>query len=389
VAVLGVLAAGAASFVAVAVHRAQPGPLGAFYDPPTDLPAEPGTLIRQELVEPFVDGAVAYRVLYTTTDSAGRLTASSGLVIVPDDPPPPGGRPVLAFNHGTAGIAPQCALSALPGDQYGPAIPGIRAFLDAGFVIAATDYAGLGSGALTEYLVGRGQAYSALDAVRAAVAMPEADAAPRFVAFGESQGGHASLFTGQYAAAYAPELELVGAAAAAPATDLTELFRENVDTTFGIVLAAYALAAWERVYDAPIEDIAVAQAVPVVRRLADICIQNPGQILAALPESELLKVGFLAAPPWDTDPWAMLLEENTPGSTVIDAPVLVAQGADDPLVLPPVQQAFVDGWCAAGQSIEYRVYEGVGHLDAGHASAADVATWATARFAGEAWEPTC
>lgn len=387
---LGLALALGAAGVAVFVHRAQPDGPPAFYDAPDTLPGPPGTLIRSERVDPFVPGATAHRVLYVTSDTDGAPTTSSGLIIVPDGDAPPGGRPVLAFTHGTVGIARSCALSLLPGDVYGPAIPGIREFLDAGFVVAATDYAGLGSDATTGYLVGSSQAYSTLDAVRVAVAMPEVRAAARFVSFGESQGGHASLFTGQFAAAYAPELELAGVAAAAPATDLTSLFQANVGTTFGDVLASYALASWEDVYGAAVSDIAVPQAVPVIERLADVCIQNTQQMLSVLPEAELLKIAFLAAPPWDTEPWASIIAANTPGGSTVDAPVLIAQGAADPLVVPDVQQAFVDRWCAAGQTIEYRLYEGVGHLDAGHASAADVAAWAVDRFAGEPWtSATC
>ncbi len=256
-------------------------------------------------------------------------------------------------------------------------------------MISATDYAGLGSDAVTGYLVGTSQAYSTLDGIRATTTMPEAAASPRFVVFGESQGGHAALFTGQVAAEYAPDVELMGVAAAAPATDLESLFRENVGTTFGDVLASYALSSWADVYGAELSDIAEPQAVPVIERLATQCIQTQTQMLALLPEAELLKIQFLRAQPWETEPWATILAENTPGGSPIAAPVLIAQGADDPLVLPEVQQAFVDGWCARGQSIEYQIYDGVGHLDAGHASAADVSRWAAARFSGDSWQPTC
>lgn len=384
---IGLVVAVAAAAVAVAVHRAQPGDLDAFYDSPADLPDAPGVLVRSDVVDGAVPGATTYRVLYTTSATDGTATTSSGLVIVPDGAAPAGGRPVLAFTHGTVGIARRCALSAIPG--YAAKIPGVDEFLDAGFVVAATDYPGLGSEATTAYLVGSAQAYATLDAVRVAVAMPEVAAAPRFVSFGESQGGHASLFTGQEAARYAPELAIDGVAAAAPATDLTELFRANLGTTFGGVLASYALASWRDVYGIDLADIADPQAIPVIDRLAELCLQNQQQMLSVLPEAELLKIRFLDRLPWETEPWATILDENTPGGSVVDAPVFVAQGADDPLVVPTVQQSFVDGWCERGQAIEYRVYEGVGHLDAGHASAADVATWAAARVAGDPWTPTC
>lgn len=389
IAAVGVVVALLAAGVSIAINRAQPDDPGEFYSAPDTLPGPPGTLIRSEVVSPFIDGAVAHRVLYVTSGRNGEAITSSGLVIVPDGPVLDGGRPVMAFTHGTIGIARRCAPSLLPGDVYGPSIPGIREFLDAGFVVAATDYAGLGSEATTGYLVGTSQAYSTLDSVRAAVSMPEAAAGNRFAAFGESQGGQAALFTGQLAADYAPDLELVGIAAAAPATNLTSLFRENVGTTFGDVLAAFALKSWQEFYGIELDEIVAEQAIPVIDRISEQCLQDEKQMLAVVPEAELLKVRFLSEQPWDTEPWSTILDDNTPGATTIDAPVLIAQGSADPLVLPAVQQAFVDEWCSAGQRLEFQVYPGVGHLDAGHAAAADVADWMQQRFAGDAWQPTC
>jgi len=386
---VGLVIALASAGVSIVVNRAQPDDPGDFYSAPDVLPGPPGTVIRTELVSPFLDGAVAHRVLYVTSGSTGEPITSSGLVIVPEGPVPEGGRPVMAFTHGTVGIARKCALSLLPGDVYGPSIPGIRDFLDAGFVVAATDYAGLGSEATTGYLVGTSQAYSALDNVRAAISMPDTGAGARFATFGESQGGQAALFTGQLAADYAPELELVGVAAAAPATNLTALFEENVGTTFGDVLAAYALASWRDFYGIELDDVVSDQALPVIERIADQCLQNEAQMLAVVPEAELLKIQFLRTPPWDVEPWSTILAENTPGATNIDAPVLIAQGAADPLVLPAVQGAFVEEWCGRGQSLEYRIYDGVGHLDAGRASAADVATWLRQLIDGSEPTPTC
>ncbi len=386
---IGLIVALTTAGVSIAINRAQPGDPGEFYAAPDELPGPPGTVIRSEIVAPFLEGAVAHRVLYVTSGTDGQPITSSGLVIVPEGPAPEGGRPVMAFTHGTVGIARKCALSLLPGDVYGPSIPGIREFLDAGFVVAATDYAGLGSEATTGYLVGASQAYSALDNVRAAISMPETGASSRFATFGESQGGQAALFTGQLAAAYAPELDLVGVAAAAPATDLTALFEENVGTTFGDILAAYALASWRDFYGIELDDIVAEQALPVIDRIAEQCLLNGAQMLAVVPEAELLKIQFLDTPPWDVEPWSTILADNTPGATNIDAPVLIAQGAADPLVLPAVQEAFVDGWCARGQRLQYRVYDGVGHLDAGHASAADVANWLEQLLDGNEFEPTC
>src|SRR5262245_39539884 len=88
----------------------------AFYDPPDDLSVEPGTILRSE---PYDDGipagARAWKVLYASTDPEGRPVAVSGLVIAPSVPAP-GPHPVLAWAHGTTGIARACA----PSFSYDP-----------------------------------------------------------------------------------------------------------------------------------------------------------------------------------------------------------------------------------------------------------------------------
>jgi hypothetical protein len=70
------------------------------------------------------------------------------------------------------------------------------------------------------YLVGPSAAHSVLDAVRAARAVPHASATSRFAVWGESQGGHATLWTARLAPEYAPELRPVGAATDAPPAPL-------------------------------------------------------------------------------------------------------------------------------------------------------------------------
>src|SRR3546814_2887094 len=76
-----------------------------------------------------------------------------------------------------------------------------------------------------------------LDAVRAARAIPGAAAGSSFAVWGESQGGHAALWTAIAARSYAPELTLVGTAAAAPPTDLAANLREGSDMNARALLA--------------------------------------------------------------------------------------------------------------------------------------------------------
>src|SRR5262245_27236870 len=79
-----------------------------------------------------------------------------------------------------------------------------------GYIAVATDYLGHGTEGIHPYLIGKSEARSVLDSVRAARDLPNSGAANRFAVWGYSQGGYDALFTGEVAARYAPDFKLVG-----------------------------------------------------------------------------------------------------------------------------------------------------------------------------------
>src|ERR1700733_14431410 len=125
----------------------------AFYRaPPSAVAGAPGTLIRQESIDGAPLGAKTYRVLYRSTGLDNKPILVSGVVIVPPGDPPPGGRPIVAWAHPTSGVVPRCApsLAIFLFEQ----IQGLRSFVRDGYVVAATDYPGLGTAGPHPYLVG-------------------------------------------------------------------------------------------------------------------------------------------------------------------------------------------------------------------------------------------
>lgn len=376
--------------VIVVIERAQPGSPGQFYSIPSPLPSgSPGTIIRSEALHDLPAGAVGWKVLYLSTGFSGAPTAVSGVLIVPADPAPPGGRHVVAFAYGTVGVASRCAPSLLGGASAG-AIDGLSAFLRAGDAVVATDYQGLGTPGPHPYLVGKAEAMAVLDGVRAAHNLQEAAAGTTFVVWGASQGGHAALFTGQYAVPYAPELRLVGVAAAAPASNLTQLFQRKIGTDFGNLLAAFTISSWARVYPHfALDQIVQAVARPIVQSTANYCIHNMTQALPAVLRAKALKLVFLHKQPWATEPWKTGIAINTPGHMRIPVPIFIGQGSADPLVQPDVQAEFVRGLCAAGGTVQYRTYADTGHVEAGQVAAADATAWIADRFAAKPAPSTC
>ena len=218
VAGLLVLVIGAAVVFALVTRNPS---VGAFYDPPDELRGAPGTILRSEPFDDGLpDGARGWKVLYVSTDEHDQPIAVSGLVIVPTDPAP-GPHPVLAWAHGTTGIARPCAPSVTDDPLEG--IPDMTGPLERGWVITLTDYPGLGTPSPHPYLVGQSQGRAVLDSVRAAHNLDTGlDLDDRYAIWGHSQGGHAALFAGQLASAYLPDFPLVGVAALSPATRLQD-----------------------------------------------------------------------------------------------------------------------------------------------------------------------
>ena len=376
--------------ISVVIHRAGPDDPGAFYSAPSSMPDGPtGTIIRSEVVDGYFAGATTHRVLYISTGFDGEPTAVSGIIVVPNGPVPDGGRKVLAYTHGTVGVAPKCAPSIAGGSLDPLGIEGGPEFIAAGYVIASTDYQGLGTAGPHPYLVGSSEAMNALDIVRAARNLSDAHAGSDFAVWGHSQGGHASLFTGQLAATYAPELHLVGVAAGAPVPDLIELFKVNIETTVGKILIAMAMQSWSRLYDAELGDIVTPAARPIVGRIAENCLYSKLELLASVPGALALELTFVSKPPWEADPWKTIAASNTPGQSPTGVPMLVTQGAADTIVDPSVTEAFVSHLCANGEHVEFHLMPGIGHLDGGPAATPKVVAWMADRFAGRPATFTC
>jgi acetyl esterase/lipase len=367
------------------VATAQP----AFYRPAEDeLAGAPGTIIRQEPMQLAPAGAAAYRVLYRSMGLRDEPIAVSGIVVVPAGQPPQGGRPIVAWAHPTTGIVPRCApsLARLHFQQ----MQGLRNLVERGYVVAATDYPGLGTVGPHPYLVGISAARAVLDSVRVARSMPGAGGDSRFAVWGHSQGGHAALYTGLIAESYAPELKLVGVAAAAPATDLAALLKDDFNSAGGKNITAMTLWSWARVFNAPIDRVVVPAAMPTIDRLAEECLESIYDFLVRQRterplEQSFLSVGNLA----DVEPWRSLAARNSPGTLPPRIPIFLAQGTADELVRPGVTQEYMTRLCRAGSKVRMMLMPGVGHGFVGRDSADEAAAWMSDRFAGTVAPDDC
>ena len=130
---------------AVQMEKEDSLPRTAFYDAPSLSASRPGDLLRQEPANDYaiLKSAGAVRILYHSLSADGKDVATSGVVLVPGGDAPAGGWPVIAWAHGTSGVARQCAPSLQKDMEYGE--EGLMPMVRAGFAVVASDYHGLGT----------------------------------------------------------------------------------------------------------------------------------------------------------------------------------------------------------------------------------------------------
>jgi hypothetical protein len=225
--------AGATLAVCLAALAAQAGSARAAASPgfytnaPTNLAQLPnGSLIRSEQETNFAlaltHESVAYRVAYKSTDEFGAPVMVSGMVFLPKGTPPAGGWKIVSWGHGTSGVGDQCAPSKWPdmytGDHWYVYLRQIDNLLSQGYAVAATDYQGLGTPGVHQYLQTDSLGHAMIDIVRAFNQLAPSTSTT-WAAMGHSEGGQAAIGAGELAATYGTGLNYVGAVAYAPPQD--------------------------------------------------------------------------------------------------------------------------------------------------------------------------
>lgn len=169
-------------------------------------------------------GVRRYLIAYQTEREDGVAGVGTAVVSLPDAALPPP-RPMVVANHGSTGLADECAPSHDDDAAY-LALP----WAGAGYPTIAPDYAGLGTAGVQGYGHSADTAHSVLDAARAlrrALAPSALDG--RAVVLGHSQGAGAALVAEAFATSYGkPELDVVAVisfAGALPQEDGLALLR--------------------------------------------------------------------------------------------------------------------------------------------------------------------
>ena len=380
------------------------------YDAPNPLPhGKHGDLIWATEIKTEIPGARAWKVLYISMDIHDVVVPVSGMVIAPTGKAPDDGRPVVSWAHGTTGIARNCAPSMVDNpakeasfyffpdssDEMDSGIPGLTQMIAAGYVVAATDYSGLGAPGFHQYLIGPTAARNVLDAAVAAQQIPQAGAGKSGVVIGWSEGGQAAVWAAQIADYVSDSSKILGTVALAPVNTLEQSKIENqmiaegkklpLQTTIETIMAQYASTV--AFPELQLSDVLTPFGIDFIKESAKCqCSHHMGQ---SLDYMQKWKGAATRPDPQNQEAWLKRIEQMALGNVPAQIPIAVYQGDDDPTIFPAATEAYVKKARAAGTNISYSHYADTDHLRIPMRAQADFLTWIADRFARKPAPSSC
>jgi len=351
-------------------------PLTKFYDTPVPLPpGKPGELIRSAPFDSYIfpSGVEAVRILYYSQSHNGELVASSGVVLYPESKPPTGGWPVIAWAHELNGVARSCAPSLTRNLVHGPFL---SMYVNLGYAVVATDYAGLGTNFRNAFADVRSNAQDVIYSVQAARnAVPGLGS--KWLAMGMDEGamvvvGVAELQHHGHDQAY------LGAIAISRLTDLEELITPAANQSHQLpLLFAYGVKTVFPKFEP--KDILTDRALPLYDQLAEEC---------RIRDAEKAPVADIVKPHWSDNKFVQdFFKENRLGTQPAEGPLLVITSEGDSAFGATTR--VVARLCEQGDQVLFNRY---GEYDPGAVigdSTRDQIAWIQDRFAGRGGKSNC
>ncbi|MEV0855758.1 lipase family protein [Nocardia fluminea] len=375
--VVAVSAALVTAPIAVSVPIAEVA-VGDFYSTPTPLPdVAAGAVLRTEPAHLALSApgqaemvpASATRIMYRSNDTHDEPTAVVATYLKPAAPwTGPGERPLVAFAGGSKGQGDQCAPSKLLAKLVDGQPPmdvmvefdvlALYALLARGMAVVITDYHGLGTPAVHDFLNRKSQGYAVLDAARAALTLPGngLGAGAPVMLYGYSQGGSATGAAAELQPSYAPELNVRGAYVGAPVVDVMAFVAHSDGKSHLAPAYAWLLNG-------------IAADYPAARAELEAELNDTGKAILAEAQGKCavlsgIAQNFPSTAQWTTsgEPLRAVIErlpvlaqavaDQHIGDQAPAVPVLVASSRNDDVPPYHTVRSSVAQWCAGGTTVE-------------------------------------
>jgi hypothetical protein len=348
--------------------------------------------LRQEALpdkQMLANASSGVRVLYTSTNGIDGSTpiAVSGAIYFPKGQAPDGGWPIIAWAHGTTGIADVCAPSWSGRSQRD--IDYLNAWLAQGFAVVATDYQGLGAPSPHPWLFSNAEGWNVLDNVRAAQSsFPQL--ANSVVIVGQSQGAQAALSATLLAIKYAPKLKLLGTVATgipdpfpfspptkAPQLPVPQRTGGGVNAIFPL-LGLYQLMLLDSSFN-PFDYVSDS-AKALFDQSAHSCLTELG---IAADQNHLTGADVLKKNPENSPAYVKFAEYERYPTLRFAQPVFIGSGLADVTAFAEGQYNVAMAACSAGSTVEMHYYPGKDHGGTVNASLVDSIPFVKKLVAGE------
>jgi hypothetical protein len=356
-------------------------PLTSFYDAPHPLPAgKPGELIRSETFEEYElpPEVSTVRILYHSRSATGDDGATSGVVLIPsEEKPPAGGWPVIAWAHGTTGIARPCAPSLMRNVGHGPFL---SMYVTLGYAIVATDYTGLGTNFRNAFLDAQSNATDVIGSISAArAAVPQLGA--RWIVIGEGDGSLAAVAVAEKESEIS-DAGYLGSIAISGLADAKELYEHSTQAPSSSMFTFLAYGIKTVYPQFQVTDMLTEKALALYQKIEQNCSETA--MIAQLPPAETLKPG------WENNEFVKrYFARNNLGQTQARGAILVISADADRAVPVTVAAPIINRMCKQGDRVQWERYL---DLDPGRVigdSVRDQIAWIEARFAGRPAPANC
>ena len=353
-----------------------------------------GDVLAHEEMPTRITGARAWRIRYASKDVNGRATESTGLIIAPAQRG--AARPVLSWAHGTTGLGDAACPSLQPDPareltvyfsigatqsiDYG--VPGLQSFIDDGWIVCATDYQGLGTPGMHQYIVNRTNALDTVAIVHAARQL-DIGAGMRFGCMGWSQGGGTAAAVAELDADDYGDLELIGTvpmspgvsaiALANPTGPAAALSGGDAPPDSHLVMMFAGIAASDP--DLKLSDVFSPLGVQIIEGAWNT--QPVHHLNDTIARLFRLQGPILEVKPGVMEKWQAAIVAGSAAQRRPACPVLMCVDAFDGGTVVPVawQTGYADAIAALGGDITTKTYPNDDHFSLPSSCVADAKAW--------------
>ncbi len=365
-----------------------------FYTSPAEADlanVAPGTVLRYRALPAsslWADVKEGWQVMYRSTNSKQKPVAMVTTFLAPKTVSSTG-KKLVSYQSFYDSLTLNCSPSGLTlsGKLFDKTF--YKGALSSGYYVALADYEGLNSEWIAAYNSGQG----VLDSIRAVQNFSKSglNASTPVGMFGYSGGGFATMWAAELAGTYAPELNIVGAAAGGLPVNPINVAKKVDGKLFA---GAYfgAVVGLARAYpEIDTDQYANAAGKAMIIDAGTRCL---GGTASGQPEL-LTKYAYKKGSTYLKDPNFLDLpemqaigQENTMGKSTPTMPLFIWQGTIDELM--PIADAdnLITTYCSGGAKVQYKRLVGSDHL-LGAAQLSNGLTFLKDRFAGKAAPTTC